>query len=69
MNRTEFQVALVRADITFAELAERIGITRQSMSNKMLGKREFKLSEIRKIAEALNLTSESIDIIFFSSEA
>jgi len=65
MNSTEFQVAMVRADITPAILAERIGMTRQCLSNKMTGKRDFKLSEIRKIVDTLNLSPASIDLIFF----
>lgn len=66
MNKTEFQVALVRADMSLSELAEKIGMTRQNLSNKMLGKRDFKLSEIQKIADVLNLSEEGIGLIFFS---
>lgn len=68
MNKVELRIAMIRAGVTPSVLAEKTGMSRQNLSNKMTGKREFKLSEIKKIASALNLSSESIDLIFFSGE-
>lgn len=68
MNVKEFRVALVRADLSQNELADRIGMSRQSLSFKTNGKREFKLSEIKKISDVLGLSSEDVDVIFFGKE-
>lgn len=68
MNTKEFRVALVRAEISQNELADRIGISRQSLSQKTNGKRDFKLSEIRKISEVLDLSSDDVNVIFFGNE-
>lgn len=68
MNVKEFRVALLRAELSQTELADRIGMSRQGLSLKANGKREFKLSEIKKISEALGLTSEDVDVIFFGKE-
>lgn len=51
--------------ITFKFLALKIGITRESLYNKLNNTTEFKASEISRIAEVLQLTSKERDDIFF----
>jgi DNA-binding XRE family transcriptional regulator len=42
------------------ELAEVLGISKPSVVNKLKEKQEFKLPEIRKFANAYNLTADQI---------
>lgn len=67
-NTKEFRAALARAEITAAELAEKIGLSPQSMSYKINNVREFTLSELQKIREVLNLSPADIILIFFTSD-
>lgn len=48
-------------------VAERIGITRSCLSLKIGGKTEFRLSEVSKLAELLDLCDGEIISIFFTS--
>lgn len=64
-DKTEFQVALLRNNITAEALADKIGISRVSMSYKMNGKRDFTASEISRICNVLNLSIEEKEKIFF----
>ena len=50
---------------TAYKLAEDIKLSRQSMSYKINGKREFNVDEINAISGLLNLTLEERDTIFF----
>ncbi len=50
---------------TAYKLAEDIKLSRQSMSYKINGKREFNVNEINAISGLLNLTLEERDEIFF----
>ena len=53
---------------TNATLAEYLGITEQSVSNKINENgTEFKQGEIAKIKLRYNLTSEMVDRIFFAT--
>ena len=52
---------------TNKDLADYLGITEQSVSNKINENgTEFKLGEIRRIRTRYNLTSEQVDLIFFA---
>ena len=53
---------------TNASLAEFLGITEQSVSNKINEKgTEFKQGEISKIKARYNLSSDMVDQIFFAN--
>lgn len=67
-NTIELEVALIRNGITYQKLAELIGISYQSMSLKANNRRDFKATEIDRIKQVLNLSSEERDIIFFSND-
>lgn len=66
-NVTELKVALLRKGMTAEQLADILGISRVSMSYKMNGYlgREFNQSEISAIRNALDLSPEDADAIFF----
>ena len=50
--------------ITFTFLAEKIGITRESLYKKMRNETEFKASEISGVAKTLRLSQKEINEIF-----
>ncbi len=49
--------------ITREKLALRIGITKKSLFNKLNGKTEFTLSEIKKIRDVV-APNESLEVLF-----
>ncbi len=49
-------------------IAEKMGISRQSLYLKMRGEREFKTSEVSKLCEILRLTNEEKTLVFFADE-
>ena len=64
-------VALLRKKIddsgmTVVSIAEKSGILRETLYNRMLGKGEFKASEIQSLTHVLHLTKKERDDIFFA---
>lgn len=55
--------------MTMVAIAEKSGILRETLYNKMRGSSEFKASEIAGLSRALKLTSEQRDAIFFASDS
>ncbi len=51
--------------MTIVSIAEKSGILRETLYNKLRGSSEFKASEITGISKALGLTSKERDSIFF----
>lgn len=49
-------------------IAKKLGITVQSLINKLKGRTEFTMSEARELANLLHLTLEQLKEIFFKSE-
>lgn len=68
MNSKELKIEMFKHDETGEHLAEILGISRQTLSNKMSEKQgtEFTQSEIAKISEHYNLSNERIVEIFFA---
>lgn len=56
---------MARMELNRNEMAQKLGITTQSLSNKMDGKTDFKLHELNKIRQILGLSPEKFDAIFF----
>lgn len=67
-NTNEFKAALVRKGMTAGDLAEMIGISRQSLSYRMNNIVEFRISEVEKISQILELTLEEKNLIFFENQ-
>lgn len=65
-NTIEFKVMLMRKGLTIKKLSDLIGISATSISYKMNNVREFKSSEIQAIQNALDLTDEERNKIFFA---
>lgn len=55
--------------MTMVSIAEKSGILRETLYNKMRGSSEFKASEIAGLTRALKLTSEQRDAIFFADKS
>ena len=54
--------------MTMVSLAEKTGILRESLYNKLKGSTEFKASEISSLSKVLRLSTKERDAIFFDSE-
>ena len=54
--------------MTMVSLAEKTGILRESLYNKLKGNTEFKASEISSLSKVLRLSTQERDAIFFDSE-
>ena len=67
MNTAEMRAAIARAGKTYRGLAKSLGISEQAFYNKLNGESDFKASEIKVLRGELNLTSEEINYIFFST--
>jgi transcriptional regulator with XRE-family HTH domain len=53
------------AGYTFEDVAERLGITRQALGNKINNRAEFKQGEISALQQMLNLNLTATNAIFF----
>ena len=47
-------------------IAESLGISRETLYNKLTGKTEFTAAEIRRLAKILSLSQKDIQRIFFN---
>ena len=52
--------------ITVTAVADRIGVTRETLYNRLNGDSEFKASEIACLTDMLRLKKDEQDAIFFS---
>lgn len=68
MNFPELKAAMARKNINIPLLAEMLKISKKTIYSRFSGETDFSLSEIRKIAEILELSSEEILIIFFAEK-
>jgi predicted transcriptional regulator len=55
-------------NIPITTIAEKIGISRQSLYLKLNGLRDFKVSEINSLCDILRLTNEEKSLIFFTDK-
>ena len=67
-DTVEFKVALLRAKMTMEELADAIGVSPATLSYKVNNRRVFTSVEIKAIVDALHLTMEDRDKIFFADQ-
>lgn len=67
-DTNKLKAALALKGMTAGDLADMIGMSRQSISYKMNNIREFRVKEIIAISEALNLTLEEKEAIFFADK-
>ena len=68
-NIKEFEKKLIDKDLNYKKLAEIMGLTPFTLSQKVKDEgHDFKLGETRKLAEILNLTCQEYSVIFFDSD-
>ena len=69
MNSQELKAEMVRKGYTIPILAEKIGISKKAFYCKLKGKSDFRLDEIKKIIDILELNHDKILFIFFENSA
>ena len=62
---TKLDSAIYESGLKLEAVANKMGINRVSLWNKIQGRTEFKASEITSLAKILNLSAEQRDDIFF----
>ena len=67
MNNDLLRQVIQDRGIKITSLAEKVGISRQSLSQKLNGEREFAQGEILAIKNNLRLSDEEFMLIFFNS--
>jgi DNA-binding XRE family transcriptional regulator len=65
-NTNMLEIALIKSGITKKELANGLGISIQTLYNKLSNEAEFKASEITKATKILNLNRTEREEIFFA---
>lgn len=65
MNLALLNEKIQEISIPKTVIADRIGISTQSLYLKLTGKRDFKMSEAKKLGEVLRLTNAEKSSIFF----
>lgn len=63
----EFKAVMIKRGLTLKKLANLVGISNTTLSYKINNKREFTSSEMEAIREALNLTEDERNRIFFAN--
>lgn len=66
MNYELLTATINRSNISKGDIAEKLGLTRQGLHNKLTGVREFKVSEINALSAMLNLSIAEKEAIFFA---
>lgn len=66
-NSKELRALVARSGLKYRYIAKKVGLTPQSLSNKIKNKSEFKASEILKLCEVLHITDANVkECIFFN---
>lgn len=64
-NSLKLNAAIVLSGLTIPEVAEKIGVSDDTLFKKMHNKTEFKASEMNALIEILNISITNINDIFF----
>lgn len=65
MNVNEYRAAVARSGLKNIDIADSLGITPAALWAKAKGKREFRVSEVKKLKNLLDLTWKEVNTIFF----
>ncbi|MBP5379692.1 MAG: toxin-antitoxin system, antitoxin component, Xre family protein [Ruminococcus sp.] len=68
MNLELLKDKIEEINIPITTIANKMGISRQSLNLKLKGSRRFKMSEANSISEILRLTNRERTSIFFGAE-
>ncbi len=69
IDLTALKKEIQRANMTYMNMAEKLGITRSAFSKKMSGVNDFKTSQVWEIKKILNLSGEKAEEIFLSGNS
>ena len=64
VNKRLLKAAIVESGMRQAEIAQRIGISYQSLSDKINNKTEFKVNEVIALCEVLDIADKREQIFF-----
>ncbi len=67
-NKIELEYAIKKAGLTKGEFAKKLGISLQTLYNKINNNVEFKASEIIQASKILKLDSKTRNQIFFAKK-
>lgn len=65
-NMAELRRKIDQSGMTMTAVAEKIGVSRETLYNKLSGESEFKASEIVSLTRVLRLEKTEQDDIFFT---
>lgn len=65
LNYCKLHEAIDNSGVSITVIAEKMGISRATLYNKISGSTEFSVSEIANFCKALRLTTSERDDIFF----
>lgn len=65
-DTVQLKKAIKDSGMTIVAIAEKTGILRETLYNKINGESEFKASEISALSKVLQLSNEMRDAIFFA---
>lgn len=66
IDLTALKKEIKRANMSYSDIAKKLGITRSAFSKKMTGVNAFKASQTWAIKKILNLSGEKAEQIFFT---
>lgn len=66
MLANELRAEAIRRNMTISELADRIGVSRETLWRRLKNPGSFKVSEVRAIQEALGMDPEQVRSLFFT---
>lgn len=68
MNSFLFYVLLRKKKVSMEQLAQKVGMSTQALYLRVEGRRYFKLSEVQKISQELQLNTDEIMNTFFTDD-
>lgn len=68
VNHAKLRGLMAERGLKVEELAKRLNLSRQSVSDKINGRRSITLLEALEISDSLNMSAEERDIIFFAPD-
>ena len=66
MLANELRAEAIRRNMTISELADRIGVSRETLWRRLKNPGSFKVSEVRAIQETLGMDPEQVCSLFFT---
>lgn len=68
INTLKLKAVILERGFTQEQIAQMLGMTIATFNYKVNNKREFKVSEIKRLSEILHLTVDEVNNIFFAEK-